>query len=125
MEITISIAGEELNSKLAAKQLHQIADMVRGGVVEMHGGNIEYMGDFHVTVDFESDGTHPHTDYWDGEHNHIHVDDEGIVVFRRGPDKEDGTEDLEQLYDQGITVAVWAKGHGGITPFSEDLGHDH
>jgi hypothetical protein len=120
MEITITIAGEELNSKLAAKQLRMIADMVKGGSVAGSGFNIEYLGEFSFEVDFESDGTHPHTDYWDGEHNHIHVDDEGIVISRRGPDKEDGTGDLENLHDKGITVAEWAKAHGGITPWTEE-----
>ena len=128
MEITITIAGEELNSKRAAKELHRLADMVKGGAVDIHGGNIDYMGDFHVTVDFESDGTHPHTDYWDGEHNHLHVDGEGIIITRQGPDAEDGTVDIEQLHDKGITIAAWAKDHGGITPFTEDpevYGHNH
>lgn len=125
MEININIAGEQLNSKLAAKELYRIADMVKGGVTDMSGFNIGYLGAFSIEVDFESNGPLPHADFWDGEHNHIHVDEEGFVVFRRGPDKEDGTEDVEQLRDQNITVAEWSKEHGGITPFTEDLDHDH
>jgi hypothetical protein len=124
MELFITIAGTELNSKRAAKQLHMIADMVKAGVTELDGFSVEYGGSFGMNVDFESDGSHPHADYWDGEHNHIHVDEEGIVISRRGPDKADGSGDLEQLHDKGITVSEWAKAHGGITPFDSTV-HDH
>jgi hypothetical protein len=127
MEIFINIAGTELNSKRAAKQLHQIADMVKAGVTELDGFSVEYGGAFGMNVDFESDGTHNHTDYWDGEHNHLHVDEEGIVISRRGPDKADGTGDLEQVHEKGIKITDWAKDHGGITPFDtpEAHGHEH
>lgn len=126
MEVFINIAGVQLNSKRAAKQLHLIADMIKAGITEVDGFSVEYGGTFGMNVDFESDG-HPHTDYWDGEHNHIHVDEEGIVISRRGPDKPDGTGDLEQVHEMGITVAEWAKSHGGITPFDtpEAHGHEH
>lgn len=128
MELFIRIAGKDLNSKLAAKQLRQIADMVKAGITEVDGFSVEYDGTFGMNVDMESDGEHNHTDYWDGEHNHLHVDEEGIVISRRGPDKEDGTGDLEQLHEKGIKVTDWAKDHGGITPFDtpEALGgHEH
>lgn len=125
MEININIAGEQLDSRRAAKQLHLIADMVKAGITEMDGFSIEYMGAFSMAVDFESDGpTAHHHDYWDGEGNHIHVNADGIIMFRRGPDKPDGSDDLEQLTDKGILLADWAKEHGGITPFGtpeEDL----
>jgi hypothetical protein len=127
MEITVSIAGEGLNSRLAAKQLHLIADMVKAGVTEMDAFNIEFMGAFSVGVDFESNGPEPHTDFWDGEHNHIHAAD-GIVVFRQGPDTAEGTPDVEQLRDKGILLADWAREHGGITPFMPEdpgAGHNH
>jgi hypothetical protein len=127
MELFITIAGKELNSKRAAKQLHQIADMIKAGVTELDGFSVEYKGAFGVNVDFDSDGPEEHRDYWDGEHNHIHVNDEGIVVFRQGPDAPDGTPDHEKLLDKGITVTEWAKDHGGITPFTagEPGGHGH
>lgn len=126
MEINITIGGEELNSKLAAKQLHLIADMVKAGSVHSVGFNIEYMGEYSFDVDFDSDGSHPHTDYWDGEHNHLHVDEEGVIISRQGPDAEDGTPDVEQMHEKGITIATWAKDHGGITPWTdEESGHDH
>lgn len=124
MEININIAGEELNSKLAAKELHRIADMVRGGVTEMSGFNIGYLGAFSVEVDFESNGPLPHADFRDGEGNHIHVDEDGFVVFRLAPD----AEEPEILREKNITVAEWSKDHGGITPFiPEDphAGHNH
>lgn len=124
MKIEVTIDGSMLNSKLAAKQLHLIADLVKAGVMKSDGYNVEYDGVF----DFEvGEGEDEHTDYWDGEHNHIHVDEEGIVIFRRGPDKADGEEDLEDLYEKAITVSEWAANHGGITPFTEEEneGHDH
>jgi hypothetical protein len=127
MEINISIAGEGLNSKLAAKQLHLIADMVRAGVTEMDGFNIEYMGAFDVSVDFESNGSFDHMhhqDFWDGEGNHIHVGAEGTIISRQGPDLPDGTPDKEDMLEKGIKLSDWAKDHGGITPFGtpeEDL----
>lgn len=124
MEINVNIAGEHLNSKLAAKQLHLIADMVRAGVTELDAFNIEYMGAVSVAVDFESDGPLPHADFRDGEGNHIHVNEEGFVVFRLAP----GAEEPEPLLDKNITVADWSKEHGGITPFvPEDphAGHNH
>ena len=127
VEITISIAGEDLNSKRAAKQLHLIADMVKAGVTDISGFSAEFLGPFEVEVDFESNGPEPHTDFWDGEHNHIHAAD-GIVVFRQGPDTEDGTPDVEQLFEKRITLADWAKEPGGITPFMPEdphAGHDH
>lgn len=125
MEININIAGEHLDSRSAAKQLRMIADMVKAGVTTADGFNIEYLGSFGFDVDFESNGPEPHTDFWDGEGNHIHAS-EGSVIFRKGPDKADGTPDIEQLRDKNIGLADWAKAHGGITPFmpDEDGGHE-
>ena len=121
MEININIAGEELNSKLAAKQLHLLADMVKAGVTDIDGASIGFLGTFSYVVDYESDGPEPHTDFMDGEGNHIHAAD-GYVVLRLRPGSEP-----EQLRDHNITVAEWAKDHGGITPFNPDdhEGHGH
>jgi hypothetical protein len=130
MELFITIAGPELNSKRAAKQLHQIADMIKAGVTEIDGFSIEYGGAFGMNVDFESNGPQPHlhADYWDGEGNHVHVNEDGFIVFRQGPDLPDGTPVHEPLLDQHIKLADWAAKHGGITPFgtpeAED-GHEH
>lgn len=123
MEITVTITGELLNSRLAAKQLHLIADMVKAGVTDMDGANIEYDGAFSMMVDFDPE-SHVHHDYWDGEGNHIHVNEEGIVVTCQAPDSPDGTVNLERLFDKGIKLSEWAEAHGGITPFGtpeEDL----
>lgn len=123
MEININIAGEELDMKTAAKQLHRIADMVRAGVTDMNGFNIEYLGAFMVAVDFESDGpTAHHHDYLDGEGNHVHVNAEGTVVFRRIVN-EGGKDEIEQLFEHGIKLDDWGKDHGGITPYFEP-GHE-
>jgi hypothetical protein len=120
MEITISIAGEQLDSRSAAKQLHLIAGMVKAGIVEMDGFSAEFLGAFSVNVDFESNGgfdlqTHHHS-YVDGEGSFVHVNGEGTVVFRRTVVRE-GVEQIEQLFDQGIKLDDWAKEHGGITPY--------
>jgi len=127
MEININIAGEDLDHKNAAKQLHLIADMIRSGVSDVQGFSMEYVGSFMMNIDYESNGGHDHTDYWDGEHNHLHVDEEGIIISRQGPDAPDGTVDVEQLHEKGIKITDWAKDHGGITPFDtpEAHGHEH
>lgn len=125
MEINITVAGEDLDHKNAAKQLHQLADMVRSGVSDAQGFSMEYVGAFSMSIDYESDGQHHHTDYWDGEHNHLHVDGEGIIITRRGPDKPDGSGDLEEMHDKGIKITDWAKDHGGITPFGTPEAHEH
>lgn len=121
MEINIMIAGQELDSRAAAKQLHLIADMVKAGVTEMDGFSVEFLGAFSMAVDFESNGgfdlDHHHRDYWDGEGNHVHVDEEGLVITIQRPDSPDGTVNKDQVHDQGIKLADWAKEHGGITPF--------
>lgn len=127
MEINITVAGEDLDHKNAAKQLHQLADMVKSGISDARGFSMEYVGAFVLTIDYESDGGHHHTDYWDGEGNHLHVDEEGLIITRRGPDAPDGTPDLEDIHEKEIKVTDWAKDHGGITPFDtpEAHGHDH
>lgn len=124
MEININIAGEQLDSRSAAKQLHLIADMVKAGVMEMDGFSAEFLGAFSLNVDFESNGGFDHIhhqNFWDGEGNHIHADAEGTIISRQGPDAPDGTPDKEDMLAKGIKLADWAKEHGGITPFEEDM----
>jgi hypothetical protein len=130
MEITVSIAGEELESRGAAKQLHLIADMVKAGVTQMDGFSIDFMGTFSMDVDFESDGPAAHHhDYVDGEGNHVHVNAEGVIILRRIAE----TDEVEQLFEKGIKLPEWAKEHGGVTPYfapgegpdDDHKGHSH
>ena len=128
MEITIRLGGEELTERLAAKHLHLIADMIKAGVAELDGFSMEFVGAFSMAVDYDSNGGFDlhqhHENYWDGEHNHIHVAEDGTIISRQGPNKEDGTPDVEDMRSKNIKLADWAKEHGGITPFGtseEDL----
>jgi hypothetical protein len=114
MNIDVSLDGEHLTLKRAAQELRRIADLLQGGNVHGEGFNAVYAGQWTFDVDLDHG---EHLDYWDGEHNHIHVDEEGVVVYRRGPDSPEGEEDVEQLYEKGILVTEWAAKHGGITPF--------
>lgn len=117
MELNVNLAGEHLESRAAAKQLHLIADMVKAGVTQMDGFSIEYLGTFSMDVDFESDGPHAHHhDYLDGEGNHVHVNAEGTIVLLRKKD----SEEVEQIFEQGIKLPEWAAEHGGVTPFMPD-----
>lgn len=116
MQIAITIEGEHLESRAAAKQLHQLADMVRGGVVHAEGFNIEYMGEFRLDVDFG--GEFPHGDYQDAEGNLLHVANDHVVNVTWA-NKNAEVEEVE------IPVADWVAQHGEIKPAGEGEGHHH
>ena len=116
-EVTVTMTADHPYG--AGAVLKHIARLLRDGEVAADGVNVKYGVEWNVTVDIEGDpDALPHADYWDGEGNHIHVDSDGFVVSRQGPDDvEKGSKDFEDMREQHIKLAEWAEKHGGITPF--------
>lgn len=111
MQLNISIHGEDLNSRLAAKQLHLLAEMIKGGTVHADGFNIEYGGEFELDVDFGSQ--FPHGDYTDGKGNLVHVANDEVVHVTWA-----GKADQESV---SVPVEEWVEAHGAL----QMAGHEH
>jgi hypothetical protein len=111
MQINISLEGEEMTPKQAAKQLHQLAEMVRTGLVHVDGFNIDALGAFSLDVDYGD--VWPHGDYRDTEGNLLHVANDTVVRVTWA-NKDAETEEIE------IPGTLWVKEHGALTP----AGHD-
>jgi hypothetical protein len=120
--VTVSIEGQELTFKKAAKQLRVIADMVEAGMMDADGFNWLYGGEYSLSVN--TPPSFPHGDYTDMEGNLVHIgaDDHVINVTwaKKGAKQED-------LADQDIHVFEWIKEHGPLTPAGsgEAEGHEH
>jgi len=115
MQITINIVGDELDSKLAAKHLHMLADQVKAGVVHAEGFSIDFMGDYSLDVDYGT--AFPHGDYQDAEGNLVHVANDAVVnVTWANKDAE-----VEEV---NVPIGEWMEDHGQLHPAGHDHGHE-
>lgn len=118
-EITVTITADHPFG--AGQVLKHISRLLKDGEVAADGVNVKYGAEWSVIVEPVGDpDALPHENFWDGEHNHIHVDSDGFVVSRQGPDADDGTPDFEDMRPRRIKLSEWAESHGGITPFGTD-----
>lgn len=118
--VTISIEGQDLTFKKAAKQLRVLADMVEAGMMDADGFNWLYGGDYSLAV--ETPPSFPHGDYQDAEGNLVHVGGDDHIINVTWAKKGAKQEDFS---DKDVHVFEWIQEHGPLTPAGSDEADEH
>lgn len=114
--VHITINGEELTWKRAAKQLRILADLLEAHTLDSKGFNWQYGGDYEMQVMMTD--MWPHGDYQDAEGNLLHIHDDVVVSViwaNKGAEKE----------EVEIPAHTWAQEHGPITPAGQGEAPEH
>lgn len=126
--VHITIDGEELTWKKAARQLRIMADALDAHSLHLEGFNWDYSGDYEMTVMMPD--SFPHGDYQDAEGNLVHIADGDRVVHVTWANKD--AEQEEVTADDGtpgMFVYNWIQAHGGpLRPAGSgdaDGNHEH
>ena len=121
--VHITIEGEDLTLKKAAKQLRVFADMLDQGMMSAEGFSWKAGGEYNMVVVLPS--SFPHGDYQDAEGNLVHVGENDHIISVVLANKD--AEQLE-LSEQDVHVYDWIKEHGPLRPAGSGEpteGHEH
>lgn len=121
VSVAVTIEGQELTFKKAARQLRVLADMVESGMMNADGFNWLYGGEY--TLDVMTPASFPHGDYQDAEGNLVHIgaDDHVINVTwaNKGAEQED-------FADKDVHAFDWIREHGPLRPAGQgEADHEH